>query len=188
MNKILTLADIPRVKAGTTAALSKSADEIDQERYALGRRAADLLGYRGLAEDASGMRTIGTAGGPLTAALLKLDIETLDTESVIDYQLEEVSRRTKEAILESLENWATGWFGPASWSKTALNKYDRPVPEFVLDQAVRIKEAVPEVVFYVQHLSDAKADPFLVARLADEVYYIAAWDEPRFEGRLARGR
>jgi hypothetical protein len=183
MEKILTLSDIPRVKAGMVHSEKGTSTIPDSERASLARRAVDLLGYHALNLDVRGEKKISVLSGPLTEALLKLEIETLDVRHVIDYQMEEITRRTKEHIHSHFRDWVVGWFSAASWGKTKLDSYDMPIPEFVIDKALRIKEVVPSVEFYVQHLSDPKADPFLVAVLGKEIYYVEAWDEPRFEGR-----
>lgn len=183
MEKILTLADIPRVKAGTTHAEKGAAVIPESERAVRAQRAADVLGYRALKLDVRGEKAIGLLSGPLTESLLKLEIDTLDAKTVIDYQMEEIVRRTKDYIYSHFRDWTVGYFSAASWSHTSLESYEMPIPEFVLDKAIRIKEATPNVQFYIQHLSDPKADPFLIATLNKEIYYIEAWDEPRFEGR-----
>jgi hypothetical protein len=182
---MITLKDIPRHKAGIETSIQNVTTEaFSTERGKLASRAADLLGYKALVTDIAGISSFGVFSGKLTETLLKLEMDVLDTSVVIDYQMEEAGRRTKEAILENLNQWVAGWFSKASWEHTELSSYKRPVPEFVLDKAIRIKEALPEVKFYIQHLSDPKADPFLVAVVGDEIYYVDAWDEPRFEGRL----
>ena len=182
MDKIMTLVDIPRVKAGTIHA-KEGVVVTDSERAGLAQRAASILGYHALNLDVRGEKKLSVLTGPLTEALLKLEIETLSPIHVIDYQLEEITRRTKEVIYSRFRDWTQGYFTAASWQKTSLEGYDMPIPEFVIDKALRIKEAVPRVNFYVQHLSDPKADPFLIAVLDKEIYYIEAWNEPRFEGR-----
>ena len=35
-----------------------------------------------------------------------------------------------------------------------------------------------------RHRAGVKADPFLIAKLGEEIYYVEAWDEPRFENSL----
>ena len=76
-------------------------------------------------------------------------------------QMQEMVRATKEKILDdSVDDWATGYFSEAGWTKTSLSEYIQPIPEFVLSVAIRIKEVSPEVKFTVQHLRDPKADPF----------------------------
>lgn len=178
-----TLETIPRVKAGTVAD-TIPASEINQERSYLAQRAADVLGYKVLKASVHGHRTLSAVSGPLTEGLLKLGVDILDTAAVLTYQLDELTRRNRETIEENFSQYACGWFTLATWNRTELSQYERPVPEFVIDKALKIKEAIPEVHFYIQHLSDPKADPFLIARVNSEIYYIDAWDEPRFEASL----
>jgi hypothetical protein len=183
----MLLKDIPRVRAGTSAvAGGKSLSEIDQERLYLATRAKDLLGYGVLTRHVTGEQRIGVMEGKLTETMLKLDLPILDTGAVIEYQLDMMTKLNREFIINNLESWAgSGWrTSVASWEKTELKAYELAVPEFVLDKAVKIAESLPEVNFYVQHLSDPKADPFLVATHGKEVYYIEAWDEPGFEDKL----
>jgi hypothetical protein len=187
----IMLKDIPRVKAGLcVATVGRELGELDQERLYLATRAKDLLGYTALVRDVTGEGQVGDKEGKLTDALRTLDIQVLDTSAVIEYQLQELTRENREVAQERLRDWAIGYFTPASWAKTELKSYNRPVPEYVLDKAVRLKEQLPEVQFHVQHLSNPKADPFLVASVGssygNEIYYIEAWDEPRFEGRVTR--
>ena len=182
---MLTLQDIPRHRAGVETSIQDVAtDALSSERGRLAARAADLLGYKALVADVAGVSSFGVYSGKLTETLLKLEMNVLDASVVIKYQMEEIARRTEEVIRERLDQWVAGWFSAASWQHTPLKSYTRPVPEFVLDKAIRIKEAVPDVDFYIQHLSDPKADPFLIAKLGEEIYYIEAWDEPRFENSL----
>lgn len=182
---MITLQDIPRVKPGCSAKKElRTLDEVGQERLYLATRAKDLLGYAGLVADVTGELPAPKIG-PLAEALAVLSFEVLDVGSVIEYQMQKMVEATKEKILGGeLANWAHGYFAEAGWSKTELSNYSLPIPEFVIDKAIRIKEAVPSVTFHVQHLRDPKADPFLVAHLNREIYYIDAWDEPKFEGRV----
>ena len=183
----MKLAEIPFVKAGSS--IRKTVADFDglaQERMSLATRAADLLGYQGLAAEMTGGIAI-TRPGKLAETLNALDIEVLDLGSVLDYQMQEMIRVTREKIeQDNLDDWATGYWVDAGWGKTPLSDYRQPIPEFVLETAIRIREKLPEVKFHVQHLHDPKADPFLVASMGKEIYYVAAWDEPRFEGRLSR--
>jgi hypothetical protein len=179
----MTLHDIPKVKAGCLLGQLIDPDTSAETRE-LAEQASSLLGYTGLSAHLVGSEVQAKLSGPLTESLLKLDIQVLDTNSVISYQLEEAMRRTKEVIGSNLKNWVSGWFGPANWGNTGIEEYRQPIPQFVLNKAVQIKKALPDVMFRVQHLNDAHADPFLVAVRGDEVYYIDAWDEPKFEERL----
>jgi len=188
--KTITLQDIPRVKAGLSVKPNaKELDEVQQERLYLATRAKDLLGYSALVSDVTGERVVGTREGKLTEALRALDMEVLDTATVVEYQIAKVFEDTRLHAFAHLRDYATGYYSFASWQKTELGKYDQAIPEFVLDKAIRLKEQLPEVRFHVMHLSDPKADPFLVASLPvydAEIYFIEAWDEPRFEGRVTR--
>lgn len=186
----ITMQDIPRVKAGMALKVSMSdLDNNDRERFSLASRARDVLGYGGLIANVTGDVGQIVKAGKLAEALRLADIDVLELGTVLDYQLQESSRLTREFILEgNLDDWAAGGYimSEARWSKTSLREYDHPVPEFVLDKALRIKEACPEVEFRIQHLNQPKADPFLVAFIGKEIYYIEVWDEPRFEGRVSR--
>lgn len=188
MTTTITLQDIPRVKAGCAAKREITGlSEVDQERLYLATRAKDVLGYAGLIADVTGETGEMVKPGKLAETLVRLDIDVLDLGKVIDYQMQELVNATRAHIVTNLSNWAHGYFSEAGWTRTELSSYVHAIPEFVLDKAVRLKEALPEVRFTVQHMRDPKADPFLVAYLGnDEIYYIEAWDEPRFEGRVSR--
>ena len=177
----MLLTDIPRTKAGVAVAEKPLGNS---ERDLLAAEARMKLGYTALIDDASGAKSLGKLTGTLTEALLRLDIDTLDTAAVLRYQVEEAGRKTIEKIHERFDQYVHGYFSPATWEHTKLGEYKQPIPEFVIRKAIQIKDAVPEVDFYIQHLSEPKADPFLVARLGEEIYYIEAWDEPRFEALL----
>lgn len=85
------------------------------------------------------------------------------------------------AITTSLEGRATKY--PGSWKVTPLKGYAEPVPEFVLHQAIKLKEGLPDAEFFVhQFVQNEKVlDPFLVVRHGDEEHFIAVWNEPKFE-------
>ncbi len=173
----MTITDIPRVKPGITN------DKPTGPCAELAQRANDLLGYSTLLSRASGSISIA-APGRLAAVLMGLEIDVLDMSKVIDYQMEEAGRRTRALIERDLSQWCNGWFTSAHWTATSLSSYKEPIPEFVLAKAIQIKEQLPEVKFFVQHLNDPKADPFLVAQLGSEIYYIEVWSEPKFEHSL----
>jgi hypothetical protein len=183
----MKLADIPRVRAGCNAGVQdRNYDELQKERLALGTRAADLLGYRGLVRDVTGESTL-VKPGELAATLNSLGIETLDIGAVLTYQMEEAGRWTRQKIEEgNLDDWTHGYFSPATWQKQSFADYTKDIPEFAVDLAIRIKEANGDVKFSIQYLSEPKADPFLIAYIDKEIYYVAAWDEPGFEGRAPR--
>ena len=81
----------------------------------------------------------------------------------------------------SLEGRATKY--PGSWKITSLKGYGEAVPEFVLYQAIELKEGLPDAEFFVyQFVQNEKVlDPFLVICQGNEKHFIAVWDEPKFE-------
>ena len=125
----------------------------------------------------------------LQLALAQAGIETLNAEQVKTYQTERLVERTKEMFQAWLKNPERMFWGPG-WDKTAIDKYQQPIPEFVLNKAIQIKKAMPEVRIYVEHLSE-HPDPFLVVATKHESYdfdaeqfYVEVWAEPKFEGKL----
>lgn len=183
------LTDIPRIHVGQSVAVVGA--EHTDDRANLAVKAKSLLGYRALMHEVSGAVDSSTDIGKLGKTLLELDVEVLHPGSVIEYQVNEAARRTKQELnrlltanqLERVFSWG---FSAAKWEYTEISKYSEAIPEFVLNKAVGIKESCPDVKFYVHHLNDPKADPFLVAVLGEEVYFVEVWEEPRFEGRMTR--
>jgi hypothetical protein len=76
------------------------------------------------------------------------------------------------------------------WAQCNLSAYQGNVPEFVLAKAIAIKETRPGVNFSVDQLFEEREvierdpDPFLIAQLGDEHYYIDVWDEKEYEAQL----
>jgi hypothetical protein len=71
------------------------------------------------------------------------------------------------------------------WQITPLKGYAQPVPEFVIIQAVALKEKLPGAEFFVhEFVQDKKVlDPFLAIQCAGEEHLIAVWNEPKFEAK-----
>ena len=68
------------------------------------------------------------------------------------------------------------------WNPVPISNYPEPIPEFALQTAVDVKKACPEANFFIEELVVKKIpDPFLVAELAGEKYYLEVWNEPGFE-------
>src|SRR4029077_1004367 len=155
MTQVITLQDIPRVVPGCTAKMTmKGLSELDNERLLLATRAKDLLGYGGLVSEMTGDMGARSKEGKLTLTLRSMQLEVPDLNRVIDYQMQELVRVTREKISEELSQWTHGYFLEAGWARTDLASYKQPIPEFVLDKALRLKEALPEVRFSVQHLQE----------------------------------
>jgi len=73
-----------------------------------------------------------------------------------------------------------------SWEIKPLANYDQPVPEFALATSMELHQRVPEVKFSIDQFVVTKArkitqDPFLIAELGEEKYYIEVWDEPGYK-------
>ena len=85
--------------------------------------------------------------------------------------------RSSKAIDEA-DSW--------EWRIVPLDRYDKPVPEFVLRKAIQIKTLFPEVRLFVDELSKkgTSDDPFLVAYHEGNERHIEVWEEPRFEFRV----
>jgi hypothetical protein len=75
--------------------------------------------------------------------------------------------------------------GPPSkvWKSKSLTGYVGEVPGFALETAQEVKMRCAEAIFHIEELVENKRviDPFLVAELGDERYYLEVWDEPSFD-------
>jgi len=160
---------------------------LDEELPSVCDEARELLGYAApdIAKEIK--------PNPLADTLARLEIEVLNWRDVIAYQLERRQEREREELAVMLvADQMPGLWGRhrTDWSETEINKYRGIVPAHVLQKAIEIKRALPEVEIFVEHLSETP-DPFLVAKMTGEdgyswnahVYYIDVWDEPKFERR-----
>jgi hypothetical protein len=190
----MQIADIPRLKVGGSLAQGERppAGMMDGERMELAIKAETTLGYRRLKNEMTGTpETPVESIKELGVTLLALDIEVLDMPTVLRYQHEMVRALNQEFTDNLLAAGRTHryftesyGFASAKWETTGLSEYAEPIPEFVLSKAVQIKEKLPAVEFYVQHLNQPKEDPFLIAKHGKEIYIVEVWQEPRFEGRV----
>lgn len=137
----------------------------------------------------------------LAHALGQLGIDILNKQDVITYMSERLCNRTLELLGEwsqrkpAVSDWGSGeYFMGPSWESTPIAKYKEAIPEFVINKAVQIKQALPECQIWIRHLTEDR-DPFLEVTLGkaneynsgkngSERYFIEVWDEPKFEGRL----
>jgi len=160
--------------------------EYDEPCVGLAEEAKQVLGYDILktAIEKPNERT------QLELALAAAGIEVLNPEHVKTYQTEMLKERSKILFAEWLKTTDPSSFWGPRWDKTPIEDYKQPIPEFVLNKAIQIKKAVPDVRIYVEHLSE-HPDPFLVVAMKHkdysfdgETHYIEVWAEPKFEGRV----
>ena len=149
----------------------------DDLRAQLAHEAECLLGYKVLRED---MRL----PGPLALCLAALDIEPLREANVENYQKEMIVWHRAE--MKRKGTWTA--VSRLAWVETAIQRYNQPIPEFVLSRCVQIKKAMQEIApatapqFIVEHLMDV--DPFMEVQVGDESWYIDVWGESKFEVNL----
>jgi len=158
----------------------------------LADEARELLGYSVLADKAEAP-TQQKDVPELRLILDSLEIVPYTKESVVEYKdrrKDEVNRVALADFLKS-ENPHNESYYCHDWRMTKIEEYKLPIPEFVLNKALQVKKAMPNVSIYIEHLT---VDPFLVVQTDDkgrngqwyytERYWIECWDEPKFEGTL----
>lgn len=154
-----------------------------EEETLLAHEAEALLGYNVL-------RRKLKLGGKLGQALAALEIEPLDTDAVNKYKNDMVAFRLKALGPKAFQRTGRQTIvTEVSWRRVLLSGYNAAsteVPTFALRKAAQIKKACGEAVLSVDELVEQRRviDPFLVATLADEVYYVDVWKEPKFEATL----
>lgn len=167
------MARVVRVKVPpvTTEVLEKGKvrlPKIESELASLASRSHQILGYSFLNKAVKTDRT-------LARALRKLHIRPYTDASVKEY------KDAKQKEVQSKNKYAR-----VTWEAYNLVGYEKPVPEFVLNKALEIKEEVPDVEFMIEELT-IHPDPFLVAVLGKERYHVEVWDEPKFEAKVLEG-
>ena len=154
---------------------------LDDEREAALAKAADaLLGYNVL-------RRKLKIPGKLGEVLARLDIEPLNAEAVEKYKADMILWRRTQLLAQNPVKWnEENYWVVVSWRRVALGECKEEVPLFALRKAVQVKKSCPEAILEVDELIEQgkPIDPFLVARLADETYYLEVWKEPKFEETL----
>jgi hypothetical protein len=150
-----------------------------------------VLGYHRLAD-------LITTPKRLITVLRELEIEPYTQSTVEAYKVSKVQEVRAEIARRKEKNSQRFRSSlRATWKRTDIDRYKRIVPEFALRKAVMIKEACPDAVIEVDALviervrtydshasSTSDPDPFLVASLGAERYYIEVWDEKKFEDKL----
>lgn len=149
--------------------VAPSGEPVKEERRKLAAEAKALLGYGTLSDNLTQLEIDAANKCRVAECFTKLGIEPLDRAKVDAYKAQKV----REA--------STGYIN--NWTRCALNKYARPVPEFALSRAIEIKREIPDVTFEIEELVTQRIDPFLIMRYGNEVHYLDVWDEPGFEGR-----
>jgi hypothetical protein len=147
----------------------------------LAKEAESLLGYNVL-------RRKLKIPGKLGEVLACLEIEPLDTTAVEKYKLDMVLWRKKEVFEKAAADpsFNRHYTIDVSWRRVLLGDCQSEVPLFALRKAVQVKKGCPEAMIEVDELIEQKKliDPFLVATLDDETYYLEVWKEPKFEEKL----
>jgi hypothetical protein len=151
-----------------------------------------VLGYHRLAD-------LITTPKRLITVLRELEIEPYTQSTVEAYKVSKVQEVRAEIARRKEKNPQSSFRVSlqATWKRTDIDRYKRIIPEFALRKAVMIKEACPDAVIEVDALviervrtydshasSTSDPDPFLVASLGAERYYIEVWDEKKFEDKL----
>lgn len=153
-------------------------------------RAGNVLGYKPYL---SVNRPVEVVVSSLAQRLAALDIDVLNRSDVLRYQAEHAAEQmlTDEFHQLLCEDRSGGspWNYLDIWIREEIDGYRQPIPEFVLNKAIQIKEAMPEVKIWVEHLKFG-LDPFLVVtdgeRWKGTSEYVEVWAEPKFEGRATR--
>jgi len=152
---------------------------LTDEMLEFSKRASEVLGYDVL-------QTYHEKNGlsELQLALVKLEISPLNWKDVKRYQFERKvaeERKSFEEAIAYVKEPKSFWLPSSYWGERKLEEYKKPIPEFVINKALQIKEICPGVTFQVEEL---ERDPFLAAILGEEKVYIEVWEEPEFEGKL----
>lgn len=172
--------------------------EWEPEVLELASEAETILGYKALRE----AQDVELIDKPLARLLTQLGIDPFVEDDVKKYKKE----KQKEVARLKFEEWlndsgASSSFWAPTWQDTKIELYSQPIPEYVLNKAIQIKKAMPEVQIRVSYLEE-NPDPFLVVirekvrsykdskgveqtyNAVDETYFVEVWEEPKFEGRV----
>lgn len=124
----------------------------------------------------------------LTNLLRGLGIKPFVKEEVKKYQQEVREQHTKSNRVASWERIELGRIetrhhfgmgGPYEYKWS----YDKPIPQFALHTALRLKKAEPDATIHIDYLDVRPADPFMVVRLGPAEEYVEVWDEADFNGQ-----
>lgn len=152
------------------------------------QRAAVAVAERPPAEYRELAKSVGFRPAALRIAEFE---EFLEREFIEVYPLESVTRYMDtlmhNLVLQTGRNFHWQWYPLRDVDvKNSANEWAMPyrhyVPMPVLETALRIAEAFPDVSFFVTDYSEKKPDPFLAASPDGGVtlYVVERWDEPGF--------
>ena len=86
------------------------------------------------------------------------------------------------AIFWLMATYTTPRFEKGRWQLHTLRSYSAEVPATVLELAGCLHAENPDIQFLVDEFATHEVlDPFLIAKLGSVEYYIAVWDEPKFD-------
>ncbi len=129
-----------------------------------------------LARLALGYRELSLAVGETRSRLTIKDVEEgLRQADVQIFDNKDVGRYKAKV---RNDNWNDG-----SWWTTPIEEYDQPIPEFAIDTALHIKQAIPEATFSIEHFVHWRTnDPFLSFKVpgVQRRFVVEVWDEPEF--------
>ena len=174
------MADVAVVRAKVKVPeLHKSKVHIPKYEDALqdlATRAKNKLGYGTLHEVVNGSVELARTLRRLHIRIFKPELVEKYKEAKLRQQVVALHRKGQKYIR-------------LAWNTYTLNEYEKPVPEFVLNKALQIKDELPAVRFEVEELSERAPDPdpFMVASLDKERYYFEVWEEPKFEAKVLAG-
>ncbi|MCK5605670.1 hypothetical protein KAR91_27495 [Candidatus Pacearchaeota archaeon] len=130
-----------------------------------------------LARLALGYKELSLAVAETRPRLTLLDVEEgLREADVQIFDNKDVSRY-KAKMRE--DSWRNGF-----WDETPISEYGEPIPEFVIDTALQVKQAIPEAEFSIEYFVHRNEnDPFLSFKVpgVQRRFVVEVWDEPDFE-------
>jgi hypothetical protein len=121
---------------------------MDEELRALAVKSRTVLGYRLL-------HNLVVPKKSLRDVLRELDIAPFSKKSVEKYKAK------MQKIAQAKLDEDKGNDEQARWRMRNIGSYPLPIPEFALNKAVQIKEAMPEANIQVEQLEVEDPDPFL---------------------------
>lgn len=153
---------VPAIVVVDTEALERTDGRL--KRAALARIA---LGYRELSIAVAEIRPRLTLQD-VEDGLKEAGVQVFDNKDVGKYKA-----KKRE------QNWGNG-----EWATDPISEYRQPIPEFAIDTALQIKQAIPEAEFSIEYFVHwAKDDPFLSFKVpgVQRRFVVEVWDEPDFE-------